>query len=178
MKSFTLRPALMLCLFLLFLACHTKQEAVVEGSALPSGSGVHITASKSGKPVCAVDADAQDGKFKMELSPGECNIIINAPVSPIPVTFSSVTVNSGEVSTLPPAAIAQRAGLATLSGTVLPAPTLSKITLLEEGIERAMVNTAADSKYEFAGLLSGTYSLLASSSGYADDKTEVRIVSG
>lgn len=175
MKSFTLRPALMLCLFLLFLACHTKQEAVVEGSALPSGSG---TASKSGKPVCAVDADAQDGKFKMELSPGECNIIINAPVSPIPVTFSSVTVNSGEVSTLPPAAIAQRAGLATLSGTVLPAPTLSKITLLEEGIERAMVNTAADGKYEFTGLLSRTYSLLASSSGYADDKTEVRIVSG
>jgi len=176
MKSIALRSALMLCFFLLFPACHSKQEGAVEGSVLPPSSGVRITVSQSGKPVCAVDAGAQDGKFRIALAPGKYDISINAPASPFPVTFSDVTVAPGKASTLPPVAIAQRAGLATLSGTVLPSPALSKITLLYEGSERATVNTAADGKYEFTGLPSGTYTLLASSAGYADDKTEVRIV--
>jgi hypothetical protein len=176
MKPITLRSALMLCFFLVFPACHTKQDGVVEGSVLPPSSGVHITVSQSGKPVCAVDAGVQDGKFRIALSPGKYDISINAPASPFPVTFSDVTVVPGKASTLPPVAIAQRTGLATLSGTVLPSPALSKITLQYEGSERATVNTDADGKYEFSGLPSGTYTLLASSAGYADDKTEVRIV--
>jgi len=175
MISQRIRPAIVLCFLLLSGACHKQQESAIEGSVVPPCPGVHITIIQSGKTVRTADANAQDGKFRIALVPGRYDISISTPSSPFPASFIGITVDRGKTSMIPSVEIAQRSGSATLSGTVLPAPTGSTVTLLYEGRERAVMNTAPDGKFEFTGLSAGTYTIMASSPGYESDKTEARI---
>jgi hypothetical protein len=65
-----------------------------------------------------------------------------------------------------------------LSGTIVPAATGTRVTLLYEGKERAAANTDAEGKYEFTGLSAGTYTVEAASPGYANDAAAINLGDG
>ncbi len=179
MHSSFLRYVLLASSLILIPSCQTKQqEGAVEGAVVPPCPGARVIVSRSGNTVNAVDADMRTGTFRITLSPGEYDVRISAPASPLPVIFSGVSVAPGKTAQLPPVKVAQPAGASSISGTVLPAAADTKITLFYEGQERASINASSEGRYEFAALPSGTYTVLATAPGYSADKTELRIAEG
>ena len=161
---------------LLASSCHTKQEGAVEGSVTPPSPGVRVTINQSGKTVSAIEADKKDGTFRVALAPGRYDISVNAPSSPFPVNFQSVSVDPGKTASLPPVRLAQlSSGTASLTGTVLPAGTNIKVTLLSEGQERATINASPEGRYEFTALSPGSYMLQATAPGFAGGRAAIQI---
>ena len=163
---------------LLITSCHAKQEGAVEGSVTPPCPGVRVTVSQSGKTVYAIEADKKDGTFRVALAPGKYDISVSAPSSPFPVNFASVAVDPGKSASLPQVQIAQLSGTASLAGTVLPAGTNIRVTLLSDGQERVSINTSPEGRYEFTALPPGSYTLQATAPGYAPDRAAIRISDG
>ncbi len=160
---------------LLASSCHTKQEGAVEGSVTPPSPGVRVTIDQSGKTVSAIEADKKDGTFRVALAPGRYDISVIAPSSPFPVNFESVSVDPGKTASLPPVRLVQLSGSASLAGTVLPAGTNIKVTLLSEGQERATINASPEGRYEFTSLSPGSYTLQATAPGYAGGRAAIQI---
>jgi hypothetical protein len=156
-------------------ACSSKQNGAVEGSVSPPNSSARITVTQDGKAVATVDVISADGKFGMALAPGKYDINVTVPSSPLPLSFPGVVVEPGKTTTLPPIDLSVPAGRSVLSGTIVPGGTATKVLLLYEGKERAAVNTTGEGKYEFIGLPAGTYTVQASSSGYADDTATINL---
>jgi Carboxypeptidase regulatory-like domain len=179
MRSLFLKYVLLAVSLILITSCQTKQqEGAVEGAVVPPRPGARVVVSRSGNTVSAVDADTHTGAFRIALAPGEYDVRISAPASQLPVIFPGVTVAPGKTAQLPPIDIAQATGTSSISGTVLPASADTKITLFYEGQERASINASPAGRYEFTALPSGSYTVLASAPGYADDKTELHIADG
>jgi hypothetical protein len=179
MRSLFLKCVLLAGSLMLLSSCQTKQqEGAVEGAVVPPRPGAHVVVSRSGNTVSAVDADTRTGTFRIALTPGEYDVRISVPASPLPVIFPGVTVAPGKTAQLPPVEITQYTGTSSIAGTVLPATADTKITLFYEGQERASVNASPGGRYEFAALPSGTYTVLASAPGYSEDKTDLRIAEG
>lgn len=175
MHTSFLRYVLLASSLILISSCQTKQEGAVEGAVVPPCPGARVIVSRSGNTVSAVDADARNGTFRIALAPGTYDVRISAPASPLPVSFPGVSVAPGKTAQLPPVQIAQLAGTSSIAGTVFPAAAGAKITLFYEGQERASMSASSEGRYEFTALPSGTYTVLATAPGYADDKTDLRI---
>jgi hypothetical protein len=154
-------------------ACQTKQDGALEGMVTPANSNAKITALQAGKPVSAVDANIQDGKFRMALAPGMYDISVTAPAAPFPMSFPGIRIEPGKTITLPPVELAPATGKANLSGKVFPVVPNSQVKLIYEGKERAAVHTDPEGKYEFTELPAGTYVLQASAPGHAEDAAQV-----
>ncbi len=157
------------------LACTSKQDCGVEGIVSPPNAGARITATQDGKAIAVVDVNSPDGKFGMALAPGKYDVNVTVPSSPLPLSFPGVVVEPGKTTTLPPIDLAMPAGRSVLSGTIVPAGTGTRVTLLYEGKERATANTDAEGKYEFTGLPAGTYTVQASSPGYVNDAAAINL---
>jgi len=175
MRTTSIRFFLSVCCFITLTSCQDKHDGAVEGIVVPPGFGVRITISQSGKTVHAVDANTQDGKFRIALAPGKYDVSVNVPASPFPVTIAGINVDPGKTATLPSVEIVQLSGTAALSGIVSPGGPGTKVTLLYEGRERATMAAAPDGRYEFTALPEGKYTITASSPGYASDSAEIRI---
>ncbi len=162
------------CCLIVFFSCQT-QEGAVEGMVVPPLPGMRVTVNHSGTAVRAVGMNVRDGKFRIALAPGKYDVSAGSVSSPFPITVAGVDVDPGKTLTLPPSEMTLPSGTAAISGTVSPGGPMTKVTLLQEGKERASVTAAPDGRYEFTALPAGKYILAASSPGYASDVTEVRI---
>jgi len=156
-------------------ACPGTKEGSIEGNVSPAGPGIHVAALKDGKPAAQTDAGPQDGKFRIALPAGSYDIRVTVPSSPYPLSFPGVVVKSGETTVLAPISLSSPKGTGKLTGKVLAAGSGTRVTLLEEGIERASVNTSSEGKYEFEGLPAGRYTLQVTSPGYANDSITVGV---
>jgi hypothetical protein len=154
-------------------SCQTKQDGVLEGIVAPLNSGAKITAMQAGNPVSTIDANIQDGKFRMALAAGVYDISIAAPSAPFPMSFPGIRVEPGKTTTLPAIDLTPAAGKANLSGKILPPSPGSEVKLIYEGKERAAMHTDSEGKYEFTELPAGTYVLRASAPGHAEDDAQV-----
>ena len=154
-------------------ACQTKQDGVLEGTVIPPNSGAKITAMQAGKSISAVDANTQDGKFRMALASGIYDISVITPSAPFPMSFPGINIEPGKTTTLSPIELAPATGKANLSGKVVPPYPGSEVKLIYEGKERAAVHTDNEGKYEFKELPAGTYVLRASAPGHAEDAAQV-----
>jgi hypothetical protein len=159
--------------FFLATACRQNPEGYLEGSVVTPGPGIQVTVRQSGKTISTVDA--QEGSFRIKLSPGTYDVSVTSPASPFPVTFPGIAVDSGKSATLPPLDFAQRTGTAALSGTVAPATAGARVLLFYEGKERAAAAVTPAGTFEFTELPAGNYSLQAEAPGYAADRTDVRL---
>ncbi len=151
------------------LACTSKQNGAIEGTVNPPNAGARITATQDGKAVSAVDVNSPDGKFSMALAPGRYDINVTVSSQPWPLNFPGVIVEEGKTTTMPTVDLAPSSGRSVLSGTIVPGGSGTRVALLYEGKERAAANTNTEGKYEFTGLPAGTYTVQASSPGYAND---------
>lgn len=158
--------------FLVF-ACQSKQDGVLEGVVAPPNSGAKITAMLADKPVSTVDANAQDGKFRMALAPGNYVISVTTPSAPFPMSFPGIRIEPGKTTTLPLIELAPLAGAAALTGAIAPANSRTRVTLLYEGKERASIAAGPEGKYEFMGLPAGKYTVRADTPGYAGDAADI-----
>jgi hypothetical protein len=174
MRSFRI-AGLMLLSLLVLNACPGKKEGAVEGQVTPAGAGIRIVVLLQGKNLAQADAGTQDGRFRIVLPTGTYEIKVTAPSSPYPLTLSGIVVNPGETTSLAPISLAAPKGTGSITGKVLAAGTGTHVVLLAEGIERAVVNTSVDGKYEFEGLPAGRYTLHVSSPGYANDSIAVGV---
>ena len=175
MHSSPVKTVLLMCCILLAFACRSKQEGGIEGNGDPPRAGVQVTASRSGMAVTTTAANAQDGKFRMTLTPGTYDVSVMSPSSPFLVMLAAIVVDPGRTAKLPPVQVAQVAGTAVLTGTVSPAGSGAKVRLFYEGGERAVAEVTPEGKYEFSSLPAGNYALQAAAPGYAGDTVEVRI---
>jgi hypothetical protein len=157
-------------------ACTKQQDGSLSGTVEPHGSGVHAVALQNGKSVSSAEASPLDGGFQMTLPPGVYDISVNAPSSPFPLMFTGISVEPGKTTVLPPVEIAQkRSGNAVLSGRIYPLGIKTTVTIIEEGRERASVQTDSLGTYKFSGLPAGNYTLRAEAPEYAQTIEEVAI---
>jgi len=167
------------CLIVLSLfaltACPSKKDGIVEGNVSPAAPGIRVSALQDGKSIVQTDAGPQDGKFRITLPAGSYEVRVMVPSSPYPLSFPGVIVKSGEITVLAPISLSAPKGTGKLTGKVLAAGSGTRVTLLEEGIERASVNTSSEGKYEFEGLPAGRYTLQVTSPGYANDSITVGV---
>jgi len=154
-------------------ACQTKQDGVLEGAVIPLNSNAKVAAMQAGKSVSTIDANTQDGKFRMTLASGVYDISVTAPSAPFPMSFPGIRIEPGKTTTLPVIDLAPATGKANLSGKILPRAPGSEVKLIYEGKERAAVHTDNEGKYEFTELPAGTYLLRASAPGHAEDAAQV-----
>lgn len=156
-------------------ACPGQKEGFVEGQVSPAGPDIRIIALKDGKPTAETNAGSLDGKFRITLPAGSYEIRVMIPTSPYPLSFPGIVVKSGETTVLAPISFSSSKGSGVLTGKVIASGSATRVTLLEEGIERASINTNSEGKYEFEGLPSGRYTLQVSSPGYANDSITVGV---
>lgn len=174
----TVRRVVPLLLVLSLFSCQAGRDGAVEGAVDPPGSQARVTANSGGRDVQTVPP-AQDGTFRLVLAAGTYTITVTAPGSSFPLRFEGIVVRAGETTTLPPVRLAAgAAGTASLSGRVIPPRQGSEVKLLYEGRERAAVRTDSEGRYEFKEIHAGTYEVLASLPGYADDRSPVAVSGG
>jgi hypothetical protein len=166
------RIILVLVTLVLF-ACQTKQDGALEGTINPPNAGAKITAMQAGKLKSTVDANTQDGKFRMALAPGRYDIGVTTPSAPFPMSFPGINIEPGKTTTLSLIDLMPATGKANLSGKVMPLSPGSEVKLIYEGKERAAVHTDNEGKYEFKELPAGTYVLRASAPGHSEDAAQV-----
>jgi len=172
----TYHKIILVLVTLVLFACQTKQDGNLEGTVTPPNAGAKITAMQSGKSVSTVDANTQDGKFRMALASGVYDISVTAPSAPFPMSFPGIRIEPGKTTTLSPIEFAPATGKANLSGKIIPPSPGSEVKLIYEGKERAAMHTDNEGKYEFKELPAGTYVLRASAPGHAEDAAQVVVM--
>ncbi len=164
-----------LAFFLALCAGCAKKDGAVTGTVAPPTPGVSISAVQNDKTVATLTANAQDGKFSMALAPGAYDIRVSVPGSPLPLSFPSVVIKSGQTTELPPIGLGQPSGKTVLSGRITPAGSGTKVSLYAEGRERASVATDNEGKYQFIELSAGSYTIQANTPGYASGAAELSV---
>ena len=158
-----------------FTACPIRRDGAIEGAVTPPAAGVRVAALQQGRTIASVDIDQRDGRFRIALPAGIYDISITAPSSPYPLMLPDVTVAVAATTTLAPVKLAPASGTGVIVGKVLAAGPGTRVTLLADGAERALVNTDAGGAYEFTGLPAGRYTVQVSSPGYANDSFAIDI---
>ena len=174
MRHFSL-SALVVLSVLVLSACPGKKDGFIDGKVSPAGSGIRITVLQEGRSIAQTDAGPQDGKFRLSLPAGTYDIRVAVPSSPYPLSLPGIAVKPGEATILAPISLSVPKGTGKITGKVLTAGAGARVAILEEGIERAAVNTGPEAKYEFEGLPSGRYTLQVSSPGYANETVPVGV---
>lgn len=170
-----LNKLILILIILLLVACHAKQEGAVEGTIVPPGASVQVSAIREGNTIMTVHSEGQNGTFRLGLAAGTYTISASAPSVSFPIRLDGVVVKPGETTTLPPFQLASLSGKAVLVGKIIPPRPDSEIKLIYEGKERASVHTDSKGNYEFKELPAGTYEVRATAPGRADDISPVVI---
>jgi hypothetical protein len=161
--------------FLLLTACLKKRDGAIEGTVVPLGQSVRITAVRDNKEVLTVPAGVQDGKFKLTLAAGVYAIKVGVTGSPYPLHVYDILVKSGESTVIPAIDLTPASGTGGVSGRIKPVRHGAEVRLISEGIERAAVRADREGKYEFKEVAAGSYIVRANAPGHADDAIQIVI---
>ncbi len=165
--------------FVLFLllqpACSKINDGTITGRIVPPPAVAHVTALKNGKPVASLKVTTQDGIFSMTLPSGTYDISITVPNSAFPLTYPAIVVEPGKTAMLPTLELGQPSGHAVISGKISSDGSSARISLSDDGGERATTAADNEGRYRFTELPAGTYTVQASAEGYAHDAITVNL---
>jgi hypothetical protein len=164
-----------LLLTIALLNCQSRKDGAIEGSIVPAGTSARVTIMRDGKDVQIIPVTGQDGSFRAAVAAGTYAVAVTAPGAALPVKLEGIVVKSGETTKLLPVTVAPVVGSATLCGKVINAQLGCEVKLLQEGKERASVQTDKEGRYEFKEIPAGTYEVQATSPGFAEDRAPVLI---
>lgn len=164
-------------LFVLFLgtACQSNKEGAIEGTIIPATVPVRISAVRDGKDLHSASSGTQDGKFRLSLPAGTYVISMLSASSPYPLRLNGVVVLQGKTTTLDPVDLKRSCGTSTVCGQISPPRPSTEVKLMQEGQERAAVQTDKEGKYEFKEIPAGTYVVQANAEGHAADSVQVSV---
>jgi hypothetical protein len=106
---------------------------------------------------------------------GTYAVAVKTAGASLPIKLEGVVVESGKTTKLRPISIAPMVGAASLCGKVVNAAPGCEVKLLQEGQERASVQTDKEGRYEFKEIPAGNYEVRAMSPGHAEDRAPVSV---
>jgi hypothetical protein len=128
-----------------------------------------------GRVVQTIPVTGQDGSFRAAVAAGTYAVAVTAPGAALPVKVEGIVVRPAEVTKIQPITVTPVVGSAILCGKVVNAQPGCEVKLLQEGKERASVQTDKEGRYEFKEIPAGTYEVRAISPGHAEDRAPVSV---
>ncbi len=159
------------------LSCHPVQHGTIQGRVTPA-AGISIMVTRGTATVAIVSPDAQTGSFSVTVEPGTYDISITSTVSPYPVSFPGVVVAPDKPALLGTIELAPAKGTAAVSGRIWNGGAATRVSLLQDGLERAVFMADTKGRYEIKELPAGVYTLRVQTPAYADDARTIDLVDG
>jgi len=160
------------------LSCHSGQRGTIQGKVTPATGGIRIMVTRGTATVATVVPDAQTGSFNIPVEPGTYDVSVMSTSSPFPIFFPGIGVAPDKPALLGTIVLASVKGTGTVSGRIRNGGAASRVSLLQDGQERAISTTDATGRYELKELPAGRYTLRVQTPEYADDARTVDLAGG